>query len=91
MKKLRAGIIGATGMVGQRFALLLSKHEWFDVALLAASHRSKGKTYEEAVGSRWAMPEKIPDNLCHKVLYDATDVEGISREVDLVFCAVDMV
>ncbi len=90
MKKLRAGIIGATGMVGQRFALLLSKHEWFDVALLAASHRSKGKTYEEAVSSRWAMPEKIPEDLCKKVLYDATDVERIAREVDFVFCAVDM-
>ncbi|MEN6471479.1 MAG: aspartate-semialdehyde dehydrogenase [Clostridiaceae bacterium] len=90
MKKLKAGIIGATGMVGQRFALLLSKHEWFEPALLAASHRSAGKTYAEAVGSRWAMPEKIPEDLRDRVLYDAADVERIAREVDLVFCAVDM-
>ncbi|OQB24558.1 MAG: Aspartate-semialdehyde dehydrogenase [Firmicutes bacterium ADurb.Bin182] len=90
MKKLRAGIIGATGMVGQRLALLLSKHEWFEPVLLAASQKSKGKAYCEAVGSRWAMQEDIPPNLNDLVLYDACETERISREADLVFIAVDM-
>ena len=90
MKKLKAGIIGATGMVGQRLTLLLSGHEWFDPVLLAASARSAGKTYAEALGERWVMPENIPNNLVDKVLYDAVDVEKVAREVDFVFCAVDM-
>lgn len=91
MRKLRAGIIGATGMVGQRFAVLLSGHEWFEPVILAASERSAGKTYAEAAGPKWAMPCGIPDQLRDKVLYNAADVEQIARDVDFVFCAVDMV
>ena len=60
MKKYNVGIVGATGRVGQRFALLLDKHPWFTVTALAASARSKGKTYKEAVGERWAMTEPMP-------------------------------
>lgn len=63
MKKYKVGIIGATGMVGQRFATLLQNHPWFDIEVLAASARSAGKTYEEAVGNKWAMSVPIPENL----------------------------
>lgn len=91
MKKYRVGIIGATGMVGQRFILLLSEHPWFDVVLLAASPRSAGKPYYEAVGSKWCMEKPIPENVKNLVVYNATDdIEEISKQVDFVFCAVDM-
>lgn len=91
MKKYNVGIIGATGMVGQRFALLLSEHPWFDVKVLAASPRSAGKTYEEAVGSKWAMTSPIPESLKNMVVKNATgDIEEIAGSVDFVFCAVDM-
>ena len=91
MKKYKVGIIGATGMVGQRFALLLADHPWFDVCLLAASPRSKGKKYAEAVDGRWAMKEPIPEKFKDMVIYSATeDVEEITSKVDFVFCAVDM-
>lgn len=91
MKKYNVGIIGATGMVGQRFALLLANHPWFTVTALAASSRSAGKTYEDAVGSRWAMADKMPENLKDMTVYDATvDIEKIVSKVDFVFCAVDM-
>lgn len=91
MKKYNVGIIGATGMVGQRFALLLSEHPWFDVKVLAASPRSAGKTYEEAVGSKWAMTSPIPEGLKNMVVKNATgDIEEIAGSVDFVFCAVDM-
>ena len=87
----RVGIIGATGMVGQRFALLLHDHPWFTVTALAASGRSAGKTYEEAVGSRWAMKEPIPENLKKLPVLDAeADKEKIVGLVDFVFCAVAM-
>lgn len=91
MKKYNVGIIGATGMVGQRFITLLSNHPWFNIALLAASPRSAGKKYTEAVGKRWAMKTEIPENVKDMVVYDATaDIEKIAAQVDFVFCAVDM-
>lgn len=91
MKKFNVGIIGATGMVGQRFALLLADHPWFNVTALAASSRSSGKTYDEAVSERWAMKAPIPENLKDMVIYDAVnDIEKIVSKVDFVFCAVDM-
>ena len=91
MKKYNVGIIGATGMVGQRFALLLADHPWFDVKVLAASPRSAGKTYKEAVGSKWAMTTEIPEKLSGMIVKNATDdIEEIAGSVDFVFCAVDM-
>lgn len=91
MKQYNVGILGATGMVGQRFALLLAEHPWFNVKVLAASPRSAGKTYEEAVGSRWAMTVPIPEKLRNMVVRDLNaDMDTITAEVDLVFCAVDM-
>ncbi len=91
MKKFNVGIIGATGMVGQRFATLLENHPWFDVKVLAASPRTAGKTYKDAVGSRWCMEKPIPEKMADLVIMNATeDVEKISSQVDFVFCAVDM-
>ncbi|MGN0517579.1 MAG: aspartate-semialdehyde dehydrogenase [Acutalibacteraceae bacterium] len=90
MKKYKVGIIGATGMVGQRFALLLVNHEWFEVTALAASARSAGKTYEEAVAGRWAMTAPIPEKFKNMVMMDASEVEKVAALVDFVFCAVDM-
>ena len=90
MKSFRVGIIGATGMVGQRFAILLENHPWFHVTLLAASARSAGKTYAQAVGERWAMPKPIPASMRELVVQDAAQVEQIAAQVDFVFCAVDM-
>ena len=91
MKKYKVGIIGATGMVGQRFATLLENHPWFEVHALAASSRSAGKTYAEAVGNRWAMTTPMPESMASMVVMDATaDVEKITSLVDFVFCAVDM-
>ncbi len=91
MKNYKVGIIGATGMVGQRFATLLDGHPWFTVTVLAASPRSKGKTYEEAAGSRWAMTTPMPESMKNMILMDATaDIEEIASQVDFVFCAVDM-
>ena len=85
------GIIGATGMVGQRFASLLENHPWFEVKVLAASARSAGKTYKEAVGSRWAMPTPMPKAMEDMVIMDAeADIEKIAAQVDFVFCAVNM-
>ncbi len=91
MKKYNVGIVGATGMVGQRFVSLLENHPWFAVTTLAASARSKGLTYEEAVKGRWAMPTSIPEKIKNMVILDATeDIEAIASAVDFVFCAVDM-
>lgn len=91
MKKYNVGIIGATGMVGQRFATLLENHPWFEVKVLAASPRSAGKTYEEAIGNRWAMKTPMPEKMRNMVIMDATaDIEKITSIVDFVFCAVDM-
>ncbi len=91
MKKYKVGIIGATGMVGQRFVLLNTDHPWFDIEVLAASSRSAGKTYEEAVGSRWAMTKPMPEKVKKMQVLDATaDMKKIAKSVDFVFCAVDM-
>ena len=91
MKKYNVGIIGGTGMVGQRFATLLENHPWFTVKAIAASPRSAGKTYEDAVGNRWAMTTPMPENMKNMIVMDATaDVEKIAGMVDFVFCAVDM-
>ncbi|MDR0406133.1 MAG: aspartate-semialdehyde dehydrogenase [Clostridiales bacterium] len=91
MQKYKVGIIGATGMVGQRFITLTEHHEWFEVTLLAASGRSAGKTYGEAVGERWAMPSAIPEAVKNLTVLNASDdAERIAEQVDFVFCAVDM-
>lgn len=90
MKNFKVGVIGATGMVGQRFISLLENHPWFTLTTVAASPRSVGKTYEEAVEGRWAIDGAIPQNAKDLVLIDASDVEKISSLVDFVFCAVDM-
>lgn len=91
MKKYRVGVIGGTGMVGQRFVTLLERHPWFQLAVIAASSRSAGKTYEEAVGSRWAMSSGIPEKAKRMVVLDAVaDLEKIAGLVDFVFSAVDM-
>ncbi len=91
MKNYNVGIIGATGMVGQRFITLLADHPWFNIKVLAASSRSAGKKYTEAVGNRWAMTVEIPENVKDMVILDATeDIEKIAAQVDFVFCAVDM-
>ena len=85
------GIIGATGMVGQRFVTLINNHPWFNIVLLAASANSKGKRYEDAVGKRWAMEEAMPDAVKNMIVLDATaDAEYIAKNVDFVFCAVNM-
>lgn len=91
MEKKNVGIIGATGMVGQRFATILENHPWFNVTVLAASPRSAGKTYREAVGKKWCMDTPIPESMADLIVKDATaDIETIAKEVDFVFCAVDM-
>ncbi len=91
MKKYKVGIIGATGMVGQRFALLLSEHPWFDVTVLAASSRSAGQTYKEALGDRWCMAEPTPEKYLDMIILDAEkDIEAIASQVDFVFCAVNL-
>ncbi len=85
------GIIGATGMVGQRFIELLKDHPWFKIAVLAASGRSAGKTYKEAVGERWAMDSALPESVANMTVLDAeADAEKIASSVDFVFCAVNM-
>ena len=89
-EKRRVAIIGATGMVGQRFITLLSEHPWFEIKVLAASGRSAGKTYEEAVAGRWAFPWPIPEKVRGLVVKDAANVKEVADEVDFCFCAVDM-
>ena len=91
MKKFNVGIIGATGMVGQRFALLLENHPWFNVTALAASSNSANKSYKDAVGSRWAMTSPMPEKFADMTVLDAEkDIEKIVSAVDFVFCAVNM-
>ena len=91
MEKYKVGIIGATGMVGQRFVTLMEQHPWFQLTVLAASPRSAGKTYEEAVAGRWAMKAAVPEEAKALVVMDAqADVDEIAGMVDFVFCAVDM-
>lgn len=91
MRTYRVGIIGATGMVGQRFVTLLKNHPWFKITALAASHHSAGKTYEEAVLTKWSMNEDISMNVKNMIVLDANeDIKKIVSQVDFVFCAVDM-
>ena len=89
-EKLRVGILGATGMVGQRFISLLENHPWFEVVTVAASARSAGKTYEEAVGARWKMTTPMPEEVKKLVVMNVADVEEVASTVDFVFSAVDM-
>ena len=89
-QKLRVGILGATGMVGQRFISLLENHPWFEVVTLAASPRSAGKTYEEAVGGRWKMDTPMPEAVKKLVVMNVNDVEHVASTVEFVFSAVDM-
>lgn len=89
-EKLRVGILGATGMVGQRFISLLENHPWFEVVTVAASARSAGKTYEEAVGARWKMTTPMPEAVKKLVVMNVADVEEVASTVDFVFSAVDM-
>ena len=88
--KLKVGILGGTGMVGQRFISLLEGHPWFEVTLVAASERSAGKTYEEAVGDRWKMPKPMPEAVKKLIVRNVNEVESVAAEVDFVFSAVDM-
>ncbi len=90
MKQFKVGIIGATGMVGQRFATLLENHPWFTVTTLAASGRSAGKTYKEAVGNRWAMKTPMPKAMEDMIIVDAADIAAVTANVDFCFCAVNM-
>ncbi len=89
-KKLRVGILGGTGMVGQRFISLLENHPWFEVTTIAASPRSAGKTYEEAVGGRWKMTTPMPEAVKKIIVQDVSDVKNVASSVDFVFSAVDM-
>lgn len=89
-QKLRVGILGATGMVGQRFISLLENHPWFEVVTVAASPRSAGKTYEEAVGGRWKMTTPMPEAVKKLVVMNVNEVERVAASVDFVFSAVDM-
>ena len=91
MEKYKVGVIGGTGMVGQRFVTLMENHPWFQLTAIAASPRSAGKTYEEAVAHRWAMKTPIPQQAKSMVVLDAqADIDKIAGMVDFVFCAVDM-
>lgn len=89
-KKLKVGVLGATGMVGQRFISLLENHPWYEVVTVAASPRSAGKTYEEAVGGRWKMTTPMPEAVKKLVVMNVNEVEQVAASVDFVFSAVDM-
>ena len=89
-KKLRVGILGGTGMVGQRFISLLENHPWFEVTTIAASPRSAEKTYEEAIGGRWKMTTPMPEAVKKIIVQDVSDVKNVASSVDFVFSAVDM-
>lgn len=90
MEKFNVGVLGATGMVGQRFVTLLAGHPWFNITVLAASPRSAGKTYEEAVGDKWKLDIPMPDCVRKVVVMDVSCVKDIADKVDFVFSAVDM-
>ncbi len=90
MKKLRVGILGATGFVGQRFVTILENHPYFTVTVLAASERSANKTYYEAVKDKWKIKEKMPLYAKDMIVYDVFDIENIKKQVDIVFCALSM-
>ena len=88
--KLKVGILGGTGMVGQRFVSLLADHPWFEIETIAASPRSAGKTYEEAVGDRWKMDTPMPESVKKIIVHNVNEVEAVASTVDFVFSAVDM-
>lgn len=88
--KLRAGILGATGMVGQRLVTLLSRHPYFEISLLAASASSAGLTYEQAVRGRWKLAEPMPESVRHMTVFDALRIEDVKPHVDFVFCAISL-
>ena len=90
MKKYNVGIIGATGMVGQRFILLLNNHPWFNITTLSASSRSAGKKYGELMDGRWLLSEPMPEKVKDMVVMDAAEVEKVASTVDFCFCAVNM-
>ena len=89
-KKIKVGILGGTGMVGQRFVSILHDHPWFDVTTIAASSRSAGKTYGDAVKDKWKMTTPVPDEVKNIEVLDVNDINRVSNEVDFVFSAVDM-
>ena len=89
-RKLRVGVLGATGMVGQRFISLLENHPWYEVVTVAASPRSAGKSYEEAVAGRWKMAAPMPEAVKKLTVMDVNEVEKVASTVDFVFSAVDM-
>ena len=89
-EKLRVGILGGTGMVGQRFISLLDNHPWFEVTTIAASPRSAGKTYGECVEGRWKLEVPMPESVRNIVVKNVKDVEAVASEVDFCFSAVDM-
>ena len=89
-KKLKVGILGGTGMVGQRFISLLENHPWFEVVAIAASPRSAGKKYEDAIGGRWKMTTPMPEAVKNIIVEDVSNVEEVASKVDFVFSAVDM-
>ncbi len=90
MNKLRVGVVGATGMVGQRFITLLQNHPYFELTCLAASSRSAGKTYGEAIGGRWKLASECPESVKSMPVYDASNVFDVASKVDFILCAVDM-
>lgn len=90
MEKLKVGILGATGMVGQRFVTLLANHPWFDIVVLAASPKSAGKKYAEAVEGKWRIDEPMPECVADIVVMDVSNVKEVADKVDFVFSAVDM-
>jgi len=89
VKQFNVGIVGATGMVGQRFVSLLANHPWFNVKLLSASERSAGKTYKEAVSGRWAMKTPLPENFADMIVADAANIDA-AKDLDFVFCAISL-
>ena len=89
-KKLRVGVIGATGYVGQRFISLLENHPWFECVAVCASPRSAGKKYVEAVGDRWKIDRPMPDYVKDLIVYGTDNIEEYCSKIDFTFCAVDM-
>ena len=90
MEKLKVGIIGATGMVGQRFIMLLENHPYFEIAALIASPRSAGQRYEDTVEGRWKMQSPCPESVKNMIVMSSDDIEGVGKICDFVFCAVNM-
>ena len=90
-KKIGVSVLGATGMVGQRFLTLLENHPWFKVIDIAASENSKNKTYKEAVGNRWVLKEELPKSIEKLILRDVQNFKRIPKEVKIVFSAVDLI